>query len=360
MKKPLTIGFAVALCTALGAQWAPPTKSTITTATKGGFAVMAKNSTPASKSAGIADNIQLKRSRYLRAYTKTSHGTTSVGWRHSWSHGSGVYLNDHASATNWDGKLGGDAGSAVGDSTKATFGAHSVVVAFELPENEKAVVKAYFSGYVNGGSTSKAEVDVGDNTKDVWKAAATTSKYSSQKKEFEVTGGKKPLLIRLTTETKASQADKTKGSSRASAGLTIYLVRKPKTIKCTATKYGAYASGCHTKQPVLDASTGTSGSSRWIRLNLTNAPKDAVGFFVIGAQKLAKPLALPAGGCNLHTDVLALVPIKTSSTGTSSHWLRGSSALTGAVTCQDVIIELSAKALKISTSNGLEISCKQE
>ena len=59
-------------------------------------------------------------------------------------------------------------------------------------------------------------------------------------------------------------------------------------------------------------------------------------------------------------DVLALVPIKTSSTGTSSHWLRGSSALTGAVTCQDVIIELSAKALKISTSSGLEISCKQE
>jgi hypothetical protein len=352
MKKPLTIGFAVALCTALGAQWAPPTKSTITT--KGDFAVMAKNQN-GSKSAGIAKDTKLKRSQYLRAYTKTSNGTTSVGWRHSWSHGSGVYLNDHASATNWSGSLGGVAGSAVGTSTSATFGAHSVVVAFELPENEEATVKAYFSGYATTGDTSSAIVSVPGQT--AWTPSTTSSKHSTQKKEFSVKGGTSPLAITLTTNAKASQADTAKGSSRASANLTIYLVRKKKTIKCTATAYGG--TGCG---GTLAASTGTSGSDRWFRLNLTGAEKSAGGFFVIGANRANVTLPLPpvSKTCKLLTDVVVVIPFRTSSTGTASHWLRGASALTGAVTTQDVIFALSTQGVTISSTNGLEIKCTQQ
>ncbi len=358
MKQPLSFGFALTLCATLAAQTIPATKTTITTATPGGFAVLAMNSTPSSQSSGIADKTTLSTNQLLRASTKTSYGSTAVGSNYSWYSGSGAYLSDYASATNFDGKLGGDAGSAIGDSTSAKYGPHSVLVAFELPKDEKATLTAYFSGSISTGATSKGEVDVGNNGQDVWKPAATSMWSSHQKKSFEVTGGESPLVVKLTTECKASQSDSAKGGARAGAGLTIFLTRAKKTIKCTATAYGAYATGC--PETKLAASSGTSGSSRWIRLDLTNAAKDAVGFFVIGAKKLSPAVALPAGGCNLHTDVLALIPLRTSSTGTSTQWLRGSSALTGAVTCQDVIIELSASGLKITTSNGLEVSCKLE
>jgi len=96
------------------------------------------------------------------------------------------------------------------------------------------------------------------------------------------------------------------------------------------------------------------------RLDLTGAAKDAVGFFVVGAKKNTTGVALPGSTCKLHTDVLALVSFRTSSTGTWHQYLRGSSALTGAVTCQDVVIELTSSGLKISSSNPLEISCKLE
>jgi hypothetical protein len=354
MKKSLSVSLALALCTALVAQ-SPPTKVTITTATAGGFGVLAQtgDSTPKTDSKGIADKTEIKTGQSLRVSTDTSNASTSVGPYARWWHGNGAYLSDHAMANNRDGKLGGSAGSAIGDEKSAKFGPHSVLVAFDLPENEEATLVAYFSGYVNDTATAKGAVDVNNDGKEVWSQEAKSKMYSSVKQTFTVKGGKTPLLVKLTTETNAKQDNNTQGRSHCAAKLTIYLTRKKRSVKCTATNY-VTGSECPGK---LSYSSSTSGSSRWIRLDLTGAAKDAVGYFVVGAKQNTTGVALPGTTCKLHTDVLALIPFRTSSTGTSTQYLRGSAALTGKVTCQDVVIELSSSGLKISTSNPLEVSC---
>ncbi|MEZ5987546.1 MAG: hypothetical protein R3F30_00160 [Planctomycetota bacterium] len=62
----------------------------------------------------------------------------------------------------------------------------------------------------------------------------------------------------------------------------------------------------------------SSNATSQLTYNLSGAPTGSAAVHILGSMALANPIPLPYGGCNLYQDLLLLVPVPVTSSGTAT------------------------------------------
>jgi len=179
---------------------------------------------------------------------------------------------------------------------------------------------------LNGDLTPEFEGDVGRGT---------------VVKTFPVTATSAGYFF--TVETSAGTDIEGIGHGAFQLDLTMYF--REGTSGVTFTPYGPECAG------KLVGSAGASNGRQEIRLNLTNAAKNAIGLTVVGNQAID----LSLGTCKLLVAPLLVLPFRTDAVGAASQEFSVRAGFPFAIKAQAVTLSVSGSALVVGSSNGLRI-----
>jgi hypothetical protein len=219
----------------------------------------------------------------------TAHALTRVGFARTLREGPGVEITEHGRVANTVATQNGSAGTSddAPGTASPTQGPHGIRVAYpNLASGTNAIVSIHWSGRATAGASISAAVDIdGDGTADF--TGGATPRVTQL---LQATAGANGVVIDITTSGSASVT----GVGDESYGGHLLVLVKEGTLptSCTFTNFGA---------PCGADLNGTVGTGLDLTLDITNAPANAMGFFVAGDQA-ATPVPLPGGTCNLLVD----------------------------------------------------------
>lgn len=268
----------------------PPSNAISTASDFGSVASLGANSGFQSTATGTTIARALVTSaRVGNLRTNSANASSVVSFARS-REGDGVAVLENGFVSNSDPTIGGSAGtsnSAPG-STSPTQGAHSISVNWPgLASGANAIVTIHWRGRATTGASVSTSIDVdGDGTADfTGSAGAPTTQL------LQVTAGATGVTIAIETAGSASLA--ANGNENYNGEVSVFVMAGTLPTSCTFTNFDV-ACGAD-----LNGTVGTTGLD--LSLDITNAPANKLGFFMVGDQ-LTTPTPLPAGTCNLLID----------------------------------------------------------